>query len=127
MTHLAHLLGAAAGAGPIVRALAGCERTKGEDVPDITEAKLVEMEALATSSNAHNKGDQGMTRIYTRLLTNWAAYSCEQAKKPICVCRCGGILHGKNHDAFATATNMLINQQGDISDEEIQDILKDLG
>jgi hypothetical protein len=66
-------------------------------------------------------------KVYTRVLTWWAARACEQAKKPICTCRCGGALHGKSHDGFIEAVNGLLNRQGDITDDEIQEILEDLG
>lgn len=67
-----------------------------------------------------------MMRVYTRPQTSWSALKCEQAEGPVCHCRCGGALHGKNHDEFLRAVNGLIKQQGDVTDEEIQDILVDL-
>lgn len=65
-------------------------------------------------------------RVYTKYMTSWQALSCERAKQPKCVCRCGGALHGKNHDAFLREVNYLINHQGEVSEEEIRDILVDM-
>jgi len=59
-------------------------------------------------------------------MTAWQARACELALKPICVCRCGGALHGKDHTAFLKAVNGLLEQSGEIDDKDMEYILDEI-
>lgn len=48
---------------------------------------------------------------------------CEEAKEPMCMCRCGGRLHGKSHNKFADLVQAVIDEKGEVTEEELDEII----
>lgn len=60
---------------------------------------------------------------YKRALTRGQIRSCEAAEHPTCRCRCAGRMHGQDHTEFASLVQGMIDEKGEITDVEINDII----
>jgi hypothetical protein len=49
--------------------------------------------------------------------------SCEEAKEPVCVCRCGGLLHGIGHGKFNDIAAGIIEENGCVTLGEIREVV----
>ena len=67
-----------------------------------------------------------MTKTYKRALSNTQAANCENAKHPRCRCRCGGALHGKGHAEYQVQEREILDQQKELSSEQIPEIIQSL-
>lgn len=67
-----------------------------------------------------------MTKTYKRALSNAQAAACENAKHPKCRCRCQGTLHGKGHASYQAQERELLDQQKELTSEQIPEIIKSL-
>ncbi len=63
-------------------------------------------------------------RIFKRPMSLSLAESCEWALYPRCVCRCNGLLHGIAHHQFVEEYNAIWEENGIVTDEEIQEIVR---
>ena len=63
-------------------------------------------------------------KTYKRALTNSQASRCENAKHPVCRCRCGGRLHGQGHASYQAEEQTLMKMQQMITTEEITALLE---
>ena len=64
-----------------------------------------------------------MGKVYKRPLTLHQSDSCTSAQHPRCTCRCGGILHGIDHKDFMEIEQNIIKQQGQITEDEVMEIV----
>lgn len=67
------------------------------------ETRVITLEKRAGLKWLHGpaevSGGGAMSGYAIRSLVERNALACEQARRPVCVCRCGGKLHGKAHGA----------------------------
>jgi hypothetical protein len=61
-------------------------------------------------------------RMYKRLLTQSQANACESAQRPVCHCRCGGVLHGISHQAFIQAQQELMSDGTELSLDDMKEL-----
>ena len=62
-------------------------------------------------------------KTYKRALTNAQAARCENAKRPVCRCRCGGRLHGQGHANYQARERELMKILPTITTEQIAVLL----
>jgi len=62
-------------------------------------------------------------KTYKRALTNSQASRCENARHPVCRCRCGGSLHGQGHASYQAQEQALMKTQQTITTGEIAALL----
>ena len=80
----------------------------------------------ALTGNTHDVllGIEGIQmKTYKRALTSSQASRCENARHPVCRCRCNGSLHGRGHASYQTKEQALMKTQKTITTEEIAAIL----
>ena len=58
-------------------------------------------------------------KTYKRRLSNARAAACENAKHPVCRCRCSGALHGKEHADYQTQERMVMDSAKQITAEQV--------
>ena len=64
--------------------------------------------------------------LFKRPMSLSLAESCEWAIHPKCVCRCNGLLHSLKHNDFVEEYNKLWEEQGEVSEEAIQEIVRSI-
>jgi len=60
---------------------------------------------------------------FKRALTLHQSDSCTLAEHPRCTCRCGGLLHGKDHKQFMSIEQDIIRRDGSITNDQVADII----
>ncbi len=69
---------------------------------------------------------QDPTKVFRRPLSAKGASSCEAAHLPVCLCRCGGVLHGKSHEGFQEAIEARLTDGGTMTRGESEELAGEL-
>ena len=64
-----------------------------------------------------------MIRKFRRALTLHQSDACTSAEHPRCTCRCGGLLHGVDHKTYMEIEKQIIEQDGEITADQVADII----
>lgn len=64
-----------------------------------------------------------MGKKFKRPLTLHQSDACTRAEHPRCTCRCGGLLHGRDHAQFMAIEQDIIKREGTITDDQVADII----
>lgn len=62
--------------------------------------------------------------IYKRSLSESQSRACEDAIHAVCLCRCGGALHGISHKLYAEVEAQILEEKGEITDEDVEEIIE---
>jgi len=65
-----------------------------------------------------------MLKQYKRPLTSAQSAACACAMHKRCTCRCGGLLHGVNHSQYQQLEQSYLQEQGYITETQVQDIIQ---
>jgi hypothetical protein len=66
------------------------------------------------------------SKVYKRPLSAKGSAACEDAHLPVCICRCGGVLHGKSHTAFQAAIQERLTDGATMTRGESVELATDL-